>query len=136
MTRTSSTAKALGAMAGALIGAAIWTGTALAERPDDRAGMLGVGAVTSTTEAAEAPIPDAFERAIARATTDAPTRPDDRGEARGPGVLSVLPIATDAAVDDFQWSDASVGAAAALLTVACGAGLVAVRRDRRRVSVS
>ena len=45
MTRTSTTAKAFAVMAGAVIGAAIWTSTALAEHPDNGAGMLGVGAV-------------------------------------------------------------------------------------------
>lgn len=69
-------------------------GSGSAERPDDRGGMLGVGAV-STSAPTRAAIPDAFERAVARSAGTS-TRPDDRGEARGathrpaPGAMLLL----------------------------------------------
>ena len=66
-------------------------------RPDDRAGLIGVGAAQAAR-----PIPDVFERAVARNATAGPDaferavlrstvdngRPDDRAEARGPGAFT------------------------------------------------
>ena len=55
--------------------AAIFVGPALGTRPDDRAGMLGVGAVSAQQ-------------------IDVVARPDDRGSARGPGSVRVEATAT------------------------------------------
>ena len=74
-------------------------GAQAAVRPDDRGGMIGVGA-TQVVEAppdaferivlrstAANPVPDVFERAVLRESRSAPLRPDDRVGARGPGRL-------------------------------------------------
>jgi hypothetical protein len=121
----------LRALSLALVGAALTAGTAQAERPDDEAGMLGVGAVSASV--APSPVPDAFERAVARSIGTS-TRPDDRGEARGPRMyFSVPPVPAGAiSTDDFQWRDASAGAGAMLLLILFGAGLAALLRDRGR----
>ena len=53
----------------ALVGAALAAGTAQAERPDDRAGMLGVGAASSSV-AAPTTVPDVVERAVVGAPVE------------------------------------------------------------------
>jgi hypothetical protein len=119
----------------ALVAAVLVTGAGQAERPDDRAGTLGVGSVSSNPTA----MPDAFERQVARTTpaTAAAIRPDDRAEPRGPGIVfSVPPAVAAAASDPFEWVDASIGAALTLAAVLVGAGLGAAIRDRRRVGLS
>lgn len=92
---------------------------AAAERPDDRAGMLGVGAA------------QAVSSGVAVASV---TRPDDRAALRGPGAMDTRgPIETSvpvaAAVDGFDWTDAAIGALGALaVVVLAGAlGVAAVR---------
>lgn len=125
----------LRALSLALVGAALTATTAQAERPDDRGGMLGVGAVSVSTAAPSA-VPDAFERAVARSTGTS-VRPDDRGEARGPGVyFSVPPVPTGAiSTADFQWGDASAGAGAMLVLILCGAGIAVSIRHRGRTAL-
>jgi hypothetical protein len=108
----------------ALVGAALAAGSAQAQRPDDRAGMLGVGAV-STSMAAQSPVSTV-------------TRPDDRGSARGPGTLSSTPpmTVTGRAAGELEWRDASLGAAAMLAAVLLAGGIAHALRDRRRVGVT
>ena len=120
----------------ALVGAALAAGTAQAERPDDRAGMLGVGAASSSV-AAPTTVPDVVERAVARARSTV-TRPDDRGAARGPGTISSPPLltATGRTAGEVEWRDASLGAAAMLAAVLLAGGIAHALRDRRRVGVS
>jgi hypothetical protein len=103
----------LRALSLALVGAALTAGAAQAERPDDRGGMLGVGAVTASAGA---------------------TRPDDRAEARGPGVyFSVPPLPTGAvSTGEFDWRDASAGAGGMLFIILCGAGIAVSIRHRGR----
>ena len=119
MTRT----KIIVAISLALVGAALAAGAAQAERPDDRTGMLGVGAVS--TDAAET-------------AHSAVVRPDDRGAARGPGTISSPPLltATGRTVGEVEWRDASLGAAAMLAAVLLAGGIAHALRDRRRVGVS
>ena len=113
------------------------------ERPNDRAGLLGVGSVggsIATPDAFERAVarhdasmaPDAFERAVAIHVASTPPRPDDRAGARGPG--EVAPVILNGGISasgDFRWSDASVGAGAMLgaLLLAAAVGLT-VRRGR------
>jgi hypothetical protein len=129
--------------------AAILAGGAQADRPDDRAGMLGVGAASSgEIEQPSHPNdrgrmlgvggvfagsgPDA-ELAVLR--DDAPVRPDDRktrvtagtseNGTRGPG------IALSAGA--FQWGDAAFVAGAAFSLVLVAALAIAAIRHRGRV---
>jgi hypothetical protein len=142
-----------------LVGAALTAGAAQAERPDDRGGMLGVGAASASTQTAAGTIPylshgigvgaasasavapstvpDAFERAVARPIGTG-TRPDDRGEARGPRVYFSVPRPVTRAVsaDDFQWRDASAGAGAAILAILLAAGVTVSIRHRGRTALS
>ena len=94
---------------------------ALAGRPDDRAGMLGVGAASA--EATSLP-----------AVRDAVTRPDDRGDGRGPGVYFTVPAVATAAIatDSFEWGDASAGAGAMLMAILLAAGVAVSIRHRGR----
>lgn len=113
------------------------------ERPNDRAGLLGVGNVAAsiaTPDAFERAVarhdasitPDALERALAIHVASTPPRPDDRAGALGPGEITPVISNRDvSASDGFQWSDASVGAGAMLgaLLLAAAVGLT-VRRGR------
>jgi hypothetical protein len=113
------------------------------ERPNDRAGQLGVGSVAgsiATPDAFERAVrrhdaaitPDAFERAVAIHVASTPPRPDDRAGSRGPGEIMPQTLDPDiTAPDGLRWSDASVGAGAMLgaLLLAAAVGLT-VRRGR------
>ena len=91
-------------------------------RPDDRAGPLGIGAVT-------------VPRRVVAPRLDAPTgRPDDRGGVRGPGASTAsLPSTAAASVQStFQWDDAALGAGAVLgLLLFGGAVGLTIRRFGR-----
>jgi hypothetical protein len=113
------------------------------EKPNDRAGLLGVGGVAgsiATPDAFERAVgrhnasiaPDAFERAVAIHVASSPPRPDDRAGARGSGAISPVTRAPgSSAADGFQWTDASMGAGAMLgaLLLAAAVGLT-VRRGK------
>lgn len=159
-TRTHRIGKVLGTT---LVGAALVGGGAqAAHRPDDRAGLLGVGAISATRAAPDAferavarhadtptPIPDAFERAVGRqALVAAPdaferavlresgpsVRPDDRAGMRGPGLAAVAaPVPVAVDGKSFQWGDALFGAAAALGAVLLAAAATLTIRHRGRV---
>ena len=128
----------LGAFVLSLVTAVIMVGTAQAQHPNDRGGMLGVGGIAAESVADHAVIPNdragmlgvgAIER---EALQSASVRPDDRGGLRGPGAVAAAgPIA--AVVDDgFQWRDAAFGAGAALAIVFLGiVGAVTLRQHRR-----
>jgi hypothetical protein len=120
------------------------TGAQAAERPDDRAGMIGVGAaqvVEATPDAFERAVlrhastapPDAFERAIARQSTVA-LRPDDRAGARGPGAVApTLSASADPTEPGFGWNDALLRAAGILGVLLLGAAATLTIRHRGRV---
>jgi hypothetical protein len=98
-------------------------------RPNDRTGMLGVGAIDRIVVSP----PDAFERAVAIRRAAAPTRPDDRAAARGAGASAptALPARVESETSAFAWHDATIGAGAvfvALMLVAV-VGLT-IRRAR------
>ena len=130
---------ALGIAAAAVLA----SGAQAAERPDDRGGMIGVGA-TQVVEAppdaferavlrstAANPAPDVFERAVLRESRSAPLRPDDRAGARGPAIFpTALPSVAALSGDDFRWGDALFGAAAMLGVVLLGAAATLTLRRR------
>ena len=90
---------------------ALVTPTALAERPDDRGGMLGVGAAVITSSS---------------------TRPDDRAGTRGPGSLPTVGAMASSSGDGFDWADAGVGAVGAFgLALVLLGGLQVAARGRR-----
>jgi hypothetical protein len=101
-----------------------------AVRPDDRAGMHGPGVIPA---ASTATVPDVFERAVLRHNAVAVPRPDDRAGFRGAWteVTAAVPLATTESAG-FQWADAAVGAAAALLLVLTLAGLASARTSHHR----
>jgi hypothetical protein len=129
----------LGIAAAVLVG-----GAQAAERPDDRAGMIGVGAaqvVEAPPDAFERAVlrhastapPDAFERAVVRQATVA-VRPDDRAVARGPGAVApTLSPSADPAQPNLGWSDALLGAAGILGVLVLGAAVTLTIRHRARV---
>jgi hypothetical protein len=87
----------------------------IATHPNDRTGMLGVGAV----DRALVSPPDAVERAVAIRLAAAPTRPDDRAGARGPGVNAPSPDTAplESGPVAFAWQDATIGAGAMLVAL-------------------
>jgi len=107
---------------------------ALAERPDDRGGLLGVGAASATTSATR---PD--DRGEARGpgglTPELSVRPDDRADLRGPGAIP-LETVTPSTPDGFDWTDASVGAVGAfgLALILFGAIVAATHTRRSRAA--
>ena len=112
-------------LAAAFLAAAIVVAPAGATRPDDRAGMLGVGAIAAEP-AAQTIRPD--DRATARgpgsisveSRTESVIRPDDRAGARGPGSV-VVPTSSVSTSDDDGLPWAGIGMGAALFV---GLGLV------------
>jgi hypothetical protein len=152
-----------GTLCAALAGAALAAGGAqAADRPDDRAGRLGVGAVAATQSAPDAferavlrqagttaapdaferavvsqapvAVPDAFERAVLREAATTPVRPDDRAGARGPGIVATSPtLSVSADETGFQWDDALFGAGAAIGAVLLAAAATLTIRHRGRV---
>jgi hypothetical protein len=99
--------------AGALLVAALFlTSAAIAQRPDDRGGMIGVGAVTASHVDVG--------------------RPDDRAGARGPGAVTdeTRPLAPPD--DRFDWGDAGVGAAGAFALALVSAALLALATHKQR----
>jgi hypothetical protein len=103
-----------------LAAAVAMVGSARAEHPGDRAGMLGVGAVERASHEAAA------------------VRPDDRDGLHGPGSVSVgdpepaLAVLADSS-GGWRWADATSWGAVAAGLLVLGALVVGVRRNRSRV---
>jgi len=95
-------------------------------RPDDRAGVRGVGQVTT--------VPDAVDRELVKLESTAPqaVHADDRAGVRGPGPVETPTLVTSHG-DGFDWTDAGIGASAAVLMSAL-LGLAAM--SRRRASLA
>lgn len=113
--------------------AASFAAPALAERPDDRAGMLGVGAIAD--QGAQTASPDWFERAATVAIEQqTAVRPDDRAGARGPGAIGSEPVSspTTSGSDGFEWMAAGLGAGFVVALGVLGALLVASMRRFER----
>jgi hypothetical protein len=153
-----------GVVCAAVAGAALVAGGAqAADRPDDRAGLLGVGAVAAAQASPDAferavrrhggattaipdvferavsrqalvAAPDAFERAVLRESGTASLHPDDRAGTRGPGVVATsAPVSVSVDETGFQWGDALFGAAAAIGAVLLAAAATLTIRHRGRV---
>jgi hypothetical protein len=145
-----------------LAGAAL-VGPAAAQRPDDRAGPLGVGAVSNATGSTARPddrggplgvgsvaaaIPLAATRpddrdavrgpvlgGSAAAATAAPLRPDDRDGLRGPVLAGTAAAPAATMSDGFVWRDAFFGAGATLgLVMLAGLLTLTVRARGRMVT--
>ncbi len=120
-----------------LAASALLAGAGLAARPDDRAGMLGVGSINAQ-ETASIVRPD--DRATARGPdplalevrAQTAVRPDDRAGTRGPGPALVVPTTPGPSDDSrFDWSAAAIGASSALMLVLLiGVSLVSARHFR------
>jgi hypothetical protein len=112
------------------------TGTTLAaERPNDRSGLQGVGAVAEQDSAPTRPDdrPGARGPDAAAAPSQIHTsRPDDRAGPRRPGQLSesssvsAPPSVTVVVSRGFDWADAAIGALGAAL-IAVGLAVAATR---------
>jgi hypothetical protein len=115
-------------------------GSALAgARPDDRAGLHGIGATSSPTQVR--PDDRAGVRGVGSTGLVGSVRPDDRAGIRGTGGTSyAAPVATsraEVASDRFDWSSAGVGAAGAFaLTMLLTGGVFSLRRIHRRPHVA
>ena len=94
-------------------------------RPDNRAGVLGVGAVTI------------LEQAPARSLGATPVRPDDRAGMHGPSAIIAAPLpspTTSSVESSFQWDDAALGAGAMLgLLLLLGAVGLTIRHRGRLI---
>jgi hypothetical protein len=114
----------MGAIVAALAAAAILAGGALAQRPDDRAGAIGVGGTT----------PDAFERAVDAKVAAAPDAVERAVNARfADGVSGGTATSASSTASGFQWADAALGAAVTIGLLMLGVALVATARRRARV---
>ena len=115
------------------VAAALFAPTALADRPDDRAGMLGVGGTVpagSTRPDDRAGVRGPGAHAPITAASAASVRPDDRAGARGPGAAPTV-ILTQADAG-FDWADAGIGAVGAFgLALALFGALQVAWRTRR-----
>jgi hypothetical protein len=138
--------RSVACLAIAVFAAATLVGPAWSIRPDDRAGLLGVGAISSDTSdgpvrpddrgTARGPGPLSAESRAAAAVSSAAIRPDDRAGVRLPGPGSVVAQAPLAGSPDygFRWMEAGIGAAFLALVGLVGAALVwNVRYHRRPV---
>ena len=114
------------------VAAALFAPTALAERPDDRAGLHGPGAHAEVTAVSVRPDdrtgvrgPGAQLLVLAGSV-----RPDDRAGVRGPGAApTVFLPQTDSG---FDWTDAGIGALGAFgLALVLFGGLQVAARNRR-----
>jgi hypothetical protein len=121
-----------------LVAAAALVGPAAAQRPDDRAGPLGVGAASNLAASAERPdnrggLLGVGSVANANAAESAVhVRPDDRDGIRGP-VLGGTPVTSVTITSDhFAWRDAFLGAGTTLGLIVL-AGLLALTIRARRV---
>ncbi len=108
---------------------------AIATRPDDRAGLRGPGAATSTEAAPTVTRPDdrAGRRGPGAVSTLTTLRPDDRDGTRGPGALTTF--AAQPGSTGFDWNDAFIGGLVGLSTALLLTGgllVLASRRDPNR----
>jgi hypothetical protein len=121
----------------ALVASALLVPAALAERPDDRGGPIGVGGAAASVSTSIRPDDRAGLRGPgARSqTATAPARPDDRAGVRGPGAAPTVP--TTPAASGFDWSDAGIGALGAfgLAMVLFGAMYTIGQSSRSRTAV-
>jgi hypothetical protein len=149
------TQRLVAALVAALATAVVLVSGAQADRPDNRAGVLGVGAVSRTASA-----PDWFERAVARSTAPI-VRPDDRAGVigvggvtpaivastrparpeEGVGIRGARPVATSlvpAVSGDssgFDWANVSMAVGFVLATSLLAAAATLAARHRRHITL-
>ena len=116
-----------------LVGAAMTAGIAQAERPDDRGGMLGIGAVSAATEAAPGTIPY-LSHGIGVGESQF-SRQSSPGHTGGTLLTRVAAPTGVVSTDDFQWGDASAGAGAMLALILLAAGITVSIRHRGRTAL-
>jgi hypothetical protein len=111
-----------------------------AVRPDDRSGLLGVGGVSGTAartairpdDRAGRPGVGPFE-AVSSGT---PTRPDDRAGGRGPGTTRAgTAAAASTSAAPFAWEDAFLGAGATFGLLMLAGALALTLRSRGRLTM-
>jgi hypothetical protein len=116
-----------------LVVAALLVPAALAGRPDDRSGPIGVGLASVATVSSARPDdsgdlrgPGAFVSA-----DQTSVRPDDRAGVRGPGLAPTV-FLTQAPSSGFDWGDAGIGALGAFgLALLLFGTMQIVARQRR-----
>jgi hypothetical protein len=116
-----------------LVVAALFAPAALADRPDDRAGLIGVGLASSAPVSLARPDdsgdlrgPGAFA-----STIETSVRPDDRAGVRGPGLAPTV-VLTQTPSSGFDWGDAGIGALGAFgLALLLFGTMQVVARQRR-----
>ena len=105
------------ALGAALVGCVLALPAVAAERPDDRAGMLGVGGVAATSQATATPSDRIDGRELPDSVDLVPTPPTTTMLVAG---------------DGFDWSDAGIGLAAGLgLALVSGGALAGAQHGRR-----
>lgn len=122
------------ALAVVVSASAILVAPGLAARPDDKPGMLGVGA---TSASIETPAAVTYFYANERATlvdSERALRPDDRPGVRGPGTVGGQSVTapTTSGDDGFEWTAAGLGAGFVVGLGLLGALLVASMRRFER----
>ena len=122
------------ALAVVVSASAILAAPGVAARPDDKPGMLGVGAVSASSET---PAAVTYFYANERATladSRRALRPDDRPGVRGPGVVGGQSVTgpTTSGDDGFEWTAAGLGAGFVVALGMLGAILVASMRRFER----
>lgn len=128
----------IGALVLTLVTTVVMVGPAQAQHPNDRGGMLGIGAATDGGVRAVLPNDRAGMLGIGgierQALHLASVRPDDRGSLRGPGAVATASSVAAVADDGFQWRDAGFEAAAVFGIVLLGiVGALTLRQHRRVV---
>jgi len=100
--------------------------------PDDRAFNRGGPALTQQNNS---PDDRSFYRGVESTNQSVSVSPDDRSFNRGIETPSVPVSLTISASDNFQWSDAGLGAAMTLaLVLLLGAGAVMIQHHRHRLA--
>ena len=115
-----------------LVVAAFLAPAALADRPDDRAGLIGVGGASVAIATSARPDDSADLRGPGAfaSTVQASVRPDDRAGARGPGLAPI--VVASPSSSGFDWEDAGIGALGAFgLALVLFGAMQAVSRQRR-----
>jgi hypothetical protein len=145
-----------------VVAAAVLAGGALGGRPDDRAGLHGVGGISAVSTQAVRPDDRSGLRGVggvARVSGTAvqaairpddragrpgvgalqpispgtPTRPDDRAGVRGPGTPRAAAAPVASTSASFAWEDAFVGAGATFGLIMLAGALALTLRSRGRL---
>jgi hypothetical protein len=115
-----------------LVACALLVPTALAARPDDRGGLIGVGGTAAGIATSVRPDDRANLRgpgALDQIATPS-VRPDDRADVRGPGAVPTVFLTQSPS--GFDWSAAGIGALGAFgLALVLFGGMQVLGHTRR-----